>query len=120
MVEAAPSLSDLELAKRMVATLSLQAAKRAVQRQVRASGKRWSELSSREVTLWAELYREDHLDVLVAQAARTISKSPTLRAMLEREQRRCAKLSINAQTAKPCSSSTISVQKLGAKLRANQ
>jgi hypothetical protein len=119
MVEATPSLPDLALARRMVATLSLQAAKRAVQRQVRASGKRWSELSSREATLWAELYREDHLDVLVAQAARTISKSPTLRAMLEREQRRCAKL-INAQTAKPCSSATISVQKLGAKLRANQ
>jgi len=117
MAEATLSLPDLELAKRMVTTLSLQAAKRAVQRQVRASGKRWSDLSSREVTLWAELYREDHLDVLVAQAVTTISKSPTLRAMLEREQRRQAraKLRTNAHAQSQPKSTTSAVQMSGAK-----
>jgi hypothetical protein len=49
---------DLELATRMVASPPLQAAKRAVQRQVLVNGAKWSSLSRREVRDLAAAYCE--------------------------------------------------------------
>jgi len=93
---------------------------KAIKQQVQARGGRVSELSAREFRDMADAYLAAHRQVLIEQATATIASRPTLRKFHEREQCRRAKLSINAQTAKPCSSSTISVQKLGAKWRANQ
>jgi hypothetical protein len=103
MAEAAPSLSPKA---RMVAVLARQKAKLAIKREVLASGAKWSELSSRTVNELAGAYCEANRDALIAQATATIANSPTLRAMLKREQR-----------GKPCSNPTISVHKLGAKWR---
>ena len=113
MAEATTSLSpNIDLWA--VMALARLSATKAVKRELQAQGVRLHYISSKEMRELADTYLAQHRADLIAQAAEIVATSPRFARW------RRAKLSINAQTAKPCSSSTISVQKLGAKWRANQ
>jgi len=107
--------NNIVLPSAVMATLARRAAINAVKQQVRASGRRLSELSSRTINELASVYLEANRQALIEQAIEIIDKSPTFRKFYEREQRERAKLRRNAQVTKPCFDTTISVQMSGAK-----
>jgi hypothetical protein len=78
------------------------------------AGRQAQSVSARDIGLWVDAYIEANRQALIEQAIEIVNHSPTFRKFYEREQRERAKLRKNAQTQKPCSNTTISVQMSGA------
>jgi hypothetical protein len=115
MAEATRSLSPKRALGRMrrhhhaVIVLARQRAKKSVLAQLRAQGPRPQHFSAREISLLADAEFERNRARLIANAEHSINTWPGFAYL------RCAELSNNAQTARPCSDNGIAVQNSGAK-----
>jgi hypothetical protein len=86
---------------------------KAVEAQLRAQGIRLNSVEHREIVRASYTYLNAHRDELIEQAAARVATTPSLRKLVEREERyraRRAKLSTDAQAGKSCSANGIPVQ----------
>ncbi len=72
----------------VLCTLARQAAIKAIKRQLQAQGLRLAQFSARDIHIRADAYFEAHRQMLIAEAMETVQRSPQLRTLYEREQRR--------------------------------
>ena len=90
----------------------MQRAKKAVQAQLRAQGRKLHDFSAREITLMAEAELERNRDRLIAEAKQSIETWPGFARY-----RLGANLESDAQRSGHCSSNEIVVQNSGAEWR---
>lgn len=69
-------------------TLARQKAIQATKRQLQAQGLRVAHFSARDISIAANGYFEEHREALIEEALETVRKSPQLRTLYEKEQRR--------------------------------
>lgn len=105
---------DPHRAHRAVMTLAMLRARSAVLKEIRAQGKRPSDLSARQITELAEGYFAQHMEPLITEAVEVIATSPGFARW------RCANLSSDAHLEKARKSITSRVQNSSAEGRANQ
>jgi len=116
MAQATRSLSPNRALERMrrhrhaAIVLALQRAKKSVLSQLRAQGLKPQHFSAREISMLADAEFERNRARLIAEAEHAIETWPGFARY-----RVGANISNNAQTTKDCSTTTISVQKSGAK-----
>ena len=105
---------DLQRMQRAVMSLAMFRARQAVKANIRGQGLRLSDFYARQITELAEGFFAQHMEELINEAVQVIATDPSFARY------RCAELNTNAQTEKPCAVTTILVQNLRAKWRANQ
>jgi hypothetical protein len=69
-------------------TLARQKAIKAIKRQFQTQGVRLAHLTAREIHIFADACLAAHRDALIEEAIESVRKSPQLRILYEREQRR--------------------------------
>jgi len=72
-------------------TLARQKAIQAIKRQFQAQGLRLAHFSARDIHIRADAYFEAYRQTLIAEAMETVQRSPQLRTLYGREQRRLRK-----------------------------
>jgi hypothetical protein len=75
----------------VIACLMRNAAREAVKHNIRAQGLKIANFLPKDITRMAEAFVANNRDALLAGALRTIERSPELRRMLEKEQRKWAR-----------------------------
>ena len=99
----------------VLCTLARQKAIKAIKRQLQARGIRITDVTARDIHIWADAYLAAHRQELIEQAIEMVSSSQELRKLYEREQRQLrANLSNNAQKENEPKSITSTVQISGA------
>jgi hypothetical protein len=96
--------------------LAMLRSRNAVKEELRKHGVKASHLSARDISVWAQLFLDDHRAELIPQAIEQARAMILSGALGKRAQRAlCANLSSAAQTAEPHKSITSTVQNSGAK-----
>ena len=122
MAKATRSLSPKQIAERerdhrfAVISLARYRAKKAIEAQIRAQGKRPIAYTPAQLRALAQAEFELNRIALIAAAQKTVNTSP----LFKRWRLPGANLSSDAQSKEPCSVSTISVQNLSANRRDDQ
>jgi hypothetical protein len=120
MAEANYSLSPAARLKSAVFTRALYRAKDAVKRQLQAQGHKVAHYSSRDITILAQAYLDQHREELLPEAMQTVERWAAEGFFGKRVQRACAELRTFVQSQEPCSDKTISVHKSCSERRADQ
>jgi len=81
-----------------IAHCALRRAKDAVKCSIRAHGLKPNHYSARELTVWAEVYLDDHRDELLAEAKTTVERWTAEGVFGKRAQRDLLKLKTFGQT----------------------
>jgi hypothetical protein len=72
-------------------TLALQQARRRVLERIKCAGYKLTDTTAKDITAWARAYLDAHHDECYGRAAEIVERSPVLRKMIEREERRQAR-----------------------------